>query len=1047
MKPLNLVMNAFGPYAGRTEVPLHELGPDGLFLVCGDTGAGKTTIFDAITFALYGEASGSTRTAESLRSNFAEPAAKTFVELTFSHADKVYKVERNPRYQRPKRGGGMTMEGADAVLTRPDGTVCSGATAVTREVIDLMGIDCRQFRQTSMIAQGEFLKLLFADSSERSDIFRRVFDTGIYRRVQDYLKARAQEFGSRMSENARSILQDAGSIQPDGKIVTQEMIESFAAENNVNLAKGLLEQLEQVTAADEKEADESSGRRQKAKDRMAGLTAQIAETEQRNQSFTELAQAKERAVGLNSRSQPMTESEKKLRNAERAQTIVFPAQKSYLREKEASERLKAATEQAWEKIESLTGKLTGLLSALETEKAKEPHQTELEGKISNLTAALPQYEKVRSVLNQITDIQQELNSMLKKCGESEKNCEKLKSEQDRLTHELELLKDAEVSRVSCEAKVQAEAQTCTRIEEIQKKIEGLFADYRNWQKLLQAYSAIETRFRESSRKAEEADTVFLREQAGLMAEKLSDGQPCPVCGSTVHPHKAVLMEHAPDEVEVKRLKTDCEHCREELNQAGLKIKEAKTKYDSDSANLRTAAEAVLGDLSDCKTLKSLEKRAADALAKSHAEHAELFKQLAGFEQQCKRKAQLSELQKKVSAALETTEADTKKLDERKNALQTTLESKKSEAETLRGTLEFDSAESAKKVLAEWTAERSALKQALETAEQTHRSCENELSAAKAVLAENEKEFAAQSERADGKRRAYLEKLAAADFGEEKEYLAACLTAEQMDALKQALTSYRDECIRVRETIERLEKETAGKTPTDLETLRAALREAQKGEAEADGAFHAISLRLDGNRRAAGRMKKALSEREKLNEAYECALDLDKTANGTLSGRQRLNFEQFVQAAYFNRILEQANIRLSEMTGGRYALQRRETATDLRSHFGLDIDVMDYYTGQPRDVKSLSGGESFKASLALALGLSDVVQSRSGGVRIETMFIDEGFGSLDDESRRQAIATLSELAGGNRLVGIISHVSELKEQIDHQIIVHRGMTGSTLQIVK
>lgn len=1047
MKPLHLVMDAFGPYAGRMEVPLRELGPEGLFLICGDTGAGKTTIFDAITFALYGEASGCTRTADTMRSNFADPSEKTFVELTFSHADKIYKVARNPRYQRPKRGGGTTMESADAVLTRPDGTVCSGATAVTKEIVELMGIDCRQFRQTSMIAQGEFLKLLLADSAERSDIFRRVFDTGIYRRVQDQLKSQAQMLGSRMSENARAILQDAGSVQPDGKILTEGKLAGFAEQNNVNLAENLLAQVALSVEADEKSSAEISGKRSKAKELAETLTVQTAAAEQRNKSFAELEQAKRRAAELESRSQEMTESEIKLQKAERAQTIVFPAQQSYLREKEASERLRRTAAETQGKIRSLTEKLAELGTALEAEQAKEPRRTELEEKISGLKAALPQYEKVQAVKNRAEEIRKELEKALKQCEESEKKQEKLKSEQDALTRELETLKDAEVNRVSCEAKVQTEAQNVSKLEEIRKSIEDILHTSKLWKVCTEKYNAVELRYREANRKAEEAELAFFREQAGLMAATLREGEACPVCGSTVHPRKAVLTEQAPDESELRRLKAVRDQCQKELNQASLQSNQAKTKLDADLANLRMTAEAVLGDLTGYKTVKPLENLAADALAKSRAKLAELGKALSTWKEQCAKKISLTELQKRTADALAAAEADAKKLDELKNGLQTALESKKSEAEALRGTLEFESAEIAKKALTAWKTERDALQQALEKAEQMHRACGSEIGEAKAILAETGKNLTAQSGLEEEKRREYAEKLTSAGFGREGDYLGARLTPEPMESLKQVLLSYRDECRSVHEAAERLNRETAGKTPVDLNALKSAILEAQGEESAADREFHNISVRLDGNRRCVERMKKEIAERETLTDAYESALDLDKTANGALSGRQRLNFEQFVQAAYFNRILEQANLRLSEMTGGRYALQRREAATDLRAHFGLDIDVMDNYTGQPRDVKSLSGGESFKASLALALGLSDVVQNRSGGVRIETMFIDEGFGSLDDESRRQAIATLFELAGGNRLVGIISHVSELKEQIDRQIIVHRGMTGSTLQIVK
>ncbi len=1047
MKPLHLVMNAFGPYAGRTEVPLRELGPEGLFLVCGDTGAGKTTIFDAVTFALYGEASGSNRTAESMRSNFAAPTEKTFVELTFSHAGKVYKVARNPRYRRPKRGGGTTMESADAALTRPDGSVCSGATAVTREVVGLLGLDCRQFRQTSMIAQGEFLKLLLADSADRSEIFRRVFDTGVYRRIQDRLRERAQELGGRMDENARAIFQDAASVQPDGTIFTAKESTRFSEQNNVNLAADLLACLSRSVAADETAAAEISEKRRRAKEQVEALTARIAEAQQRNRSFAELKQARGRAAELESRARETAENEAGLKHAERAQSLVFPAHQSYLREKDASEQLRRAAAETRKKIAELEKKRAVLAKAWKAEKEKEPLRTELEGKISGLKAAMPQYETVKTSKKRAGELREQWDGAERRFREASRNLETLRSERDGLARELDARKNADVERVSCEAELRTESARIAKLEEIQGKVREIFHTSELWKTRKEAYPAEESRWREANRRAEEAELAFFREQAGLMASNLKEGDACPVCGSTVHPRKAVLTGKAPGEAELKKLKAARDRCRDELSRAGLELDRTKTKLAADLANLREAAESVLGDLTGCSTLKPLEKLICSTLAAARVQYMEMRKKLDALKEQCEKKAALAERQKKVAEALAAAEAGAKEQEERKNRLRTAWESQKAQAEALRGTLEFASAELAEKALASWAAERDARKRALEQAEQAYRACENERAAAEAVLEESEKNLAGQSGREEEKRRAYLEKLAAAGFGGEADYLAARLTEEQTESLKQTVTSYRDECRSVREAVRRLERETEGKSPADEEALKAELARARDADAEADGALRKVAVRLEGNRRCARRMKWELAEREKLNEAYECALDLDRTANGTLPGRQRLNFEQFVQAAYFNRVLEQANIRLSEMTGGRYALRRRETATDLRAHFGLDIDVMDSYNGLPRDVKSLSGGESFKAALALALGLSDVVQSRSGGVRIETMFIDEGFGSLDDESRRQAIAALAELADGNRLVGIISHVSELREQIDRQIVVHRGVSGSTLQIVK
>lgn len=1048
MKPVLLVMNAFGPYAGRIEVPFEKFGADGLFLICGDTGAGKTTIFDAVTFALYGEASGPVRTPESLRSNFAAPTEKTYAELTFLHRGERYTVRRNPKYQRPKRGdsGGFTTENADAELTFPGGRVVSGATAVTKEIETLMGIDCSQFRQTSMIAQGEFLELLLAKSDDRSKIFRRVFDTGLYRRVQDNLKAESQSLFAQMQENARSVLQDAAAIVPDGTNLTQVDLAQFHDKNNVSLAGELLEKLQTSVTGDEALAAEATARKKSANENAEKLTAMLAEANQRARLFSELAQARTRLVELENQQLQAQNDETRLQRAERAGNLVVPAQQAFLREQEGTRRVRRTIAEAEEKAAALGAKLVSLREALKAEQGREPQRKELEAGIAALNAALPQYEKAREAARQAAGLQAELAKADAQCRILTERNSALKTSLERISQELEPLRNAEVELASCRAEEKAAAQSAAAIEAITKRAEGILSDHAELKKLTEEYDKAESQFLAASRADEEADAVFLREQAGLMAANLTDGTPCPVCGSAVHPHPAALTEGAPDEAEVRRLKAVSDQLREELKQAGLRVQTVKTKFKADSANLRSAAEAALGDLKDCDTIQKLKLFAEKAGKAARENCAKLEIRRFELETQCRRKEALEAQKKADEAESENSAVSLQDAQARRNDCNAKVQAKQSEEAALRSTLEFASAEEAQRVLAKRKTALLALQEALRNAEEGCLTCEKEIAAQTAVSEGNKTELAEQTAREAEARADYFGSLEKAGFASEEDFTSARLPQKQTDMLRKQLDTYREACLRARQTVSQLEKQTDGLQPEDTAALSEALERMKESGAAADESLHDISLRLAGNKRCAGRMKASLAAREKLTQTYEAVLDLDHTANGMIPGQDKLSFEQFVQASYFNHILEQANLRLSEMTNGRYELRRREETTDLRTRSGLDIEVMDYYNGVLRDVKSLSGGESFKASLSLALGLSDVVQAGSGGVRIETMFIDEGFGSLDDESRRQAITTLSKLAGGGRLVGIISHVSELKEQIDRRIIVDRGMTGSTLKIV-
>ncbi len=1038
-------MSAFGPYAGRTEVPLKKLGSSGLFLICGDTGAGKTTIFDAVTYALYGEASGSIRTADTMRSDFASPDIKTFVELTFSHNGKIYRVHRSPRYRRPKKKGGTTMESADAFLVRPDGSVCTGVGAVTAEITGLLGIDCKQFRQTAMIAQGEFLRLLLAGSAERSDIFRRVFDTGIYRKIQDTLKGKEQELRTGLDENTRGIFQEAAASVPDGKILTGNALRRFEQDGNVNSAGEVEELILKCCKADQETADALAVKHNAARRETESLTGQIAAAKQRNHTFSELGKAREHKARLDAQSTEMEREKQRATAAERAANSVDPAYRAYLREKDAESLLKTSEAVSRRKIDSLQRQLPELQRSLEAEEEKESVRTGLAGEITGIRSVLPEYDKIRDMEDALKRTEEEVLSFSEKRKKSADQLQKRKDSLKKMEEELETLRNAEAEEVDGKAKTEMKGQFCDRLERLQSGAESLLATWRTCKAKRAQYEKTEPLFRKADQKAEEAEIAFLRGQAGIMASRLREGTPCPVCGSTCHPAPAVMLKSAPEEGELKRLKSARERRRKELENASLAAKEAFANLESDRKNLRESADSILGEENGCKSIQDLKDRTAEALKKARAELTGLKKSLEILRKRCARKNRLESERKKAEKDTEKAEKEMADLDAKFVALQSDLKSKRAEEKTLRGTLRYESAEAAREALSRKKKELGDLRNALEIARKSLADCENALGAEQAVLKQTVKSHTEAARQREEKFEAYEKILKDSGFRDEAEYLSSKLPGKELETLKQNLSDYRDGLRSAAEAVARLEAETAGKAPIDSKKLEDSLPKAQQAEAECDKELREVAVRLDSNRRVSKRLKKRLNDRDKIRAKYETVLDLSRTANGTLAGRQRLDFEQFVQAAYFNEILRRANMRLSGMTDGRFVLLRREYATDLRTRFGLDIDVLDHYTGKIRDVKSLSGGESFKASLALALGLSDVVQSRSGGVRIETMFVDEGFGALDEDSRQQAIHTLSSLAGGGRLVGIISHISELREQIDRQIVVTRGMAGSTVRI--
>ena len=1048
MKPLYLVMSAFGPYAGREEVPLRELGSGGLFLICGDTGAGKTTVFDAISFALYGEVSGDTRTTDSLRSQFAAPETRTFVELLFSHGGKEYRVLRSPSYRRPRKNGeGETTENADAALTLPDGSVRTGSRRVTQEIVALLGIDHRQFKQVAMIAQGEFLALLLAGSDERAEIFRRVFSTGVCRRIEELLKARELELRRSWEDGARALLQDAALVRAEGHAPLGEALAACLSANDVNLLPPVFPLLAAANAEDAQALDGAAKELAAAREKTAALIASAAQARQAAQAFAELGQAKKHLAELSARSVEIKKQERTMRDAERAASRVAPAHQALCGERQNTEALERDIGAQEAKIAEADRSLSGLEAALEAEQAKEPERESLSARIAALAAALPNYRKAEELDKEAAALERSAAELETGLSGLSNRKETLSAELDRLKAELESLADAEVERLARRTAAEAAERTCAALKGILDsvaRIRKLIAGYRTTRT---GYFTAEAAYRKANAAYDAAERSFLRQQAGILAAGLSDGEPCPVCGSAEHPHPAALPKEAPDEAELDRLKTERDRLHGALEAAGLNLKAEETRIFSDRESLRRAVDDLLGAVAGEQNVEALARRANEADAKAEADRREALNGLRVQEERCRRKAQCADRLKRTEDLLFAAVQKAEQFSAERSALALKLEAKRAEAAAVRGALPFPTEKEAAAERGNLSVRLEAMKTALAGADRAHRDCLSARDGAAAVLADNREKLAASRTRAEELERAYRQSLADAGFESERDYLSAVRPPEEIEALRQGLTAYRDDLGRTQEAVRRLGAAAEGKSPGDLAKLEQELAAERDRQMSSETAFHALSARLENNRSVERRLAAASGERKRLEEEYARVRGLSRTANGELSGKQKLDFEQYVQAAYFGRVLRQANGRLSAMTNGRYVLLRREDPSNLQSKSGLELEVLDHYTGLRRGVRSLSGGESFKASLALALGLSDAVQSFAGGVRIETMFIDEGFGSLDDESRQQAVATLAALAEGDRLVGIISHVSELREQIGRQIVIQKGIHGSKIRIVK
>ncbi|AFV04723.1 Exonuclease SbcC [Dehalobacter sp. UNSWDHB] len=1067
MKPLNLVVSAFGPYAGKVEVPLHQLGSEGLFLITGDTGAGKTTLFDAVAYALFDGASGSVRTVDTLRSDFATPDTKTYVELEFSHKGQIYKIIRSPKYQRPKKNGlGFTMENADAALVLPNREVIAGSSKVTETIGSLLGIDAKQFKQIAMIAQGEFLKLLLAESSERAGIFRKVFNTDIYLTIQDALKAKEKDLKARCEESTRQILQHLDGMQTDEDEVSNQdgystvcrELSGLKSERNIHGTERSLTLLSMLIDLDRAQVNADRKNSDTLAAAMLARASELTEAEYLNRTFTELDAAKNKLAELEKNAAEMTQTEAAVSAAEKALHEIKPLEDLYLRERRDYDGLISSKQELQTVIAQLTPEVARLLAVRTAVQLKEPLREQLTAELAKITQTLPQYDKVDNLKLDNEEKIKARQNLEQISNELKIEKDSLTAKKEQLSTEAEKLSGVETHLLECNNALELLNNRKNELDLLSKGVNSAQKMQVEYAGLQHTFLAAEQDYQTVNEEYQRREHAFWREQAGLLAENLTDGTPCPVCGSTEHPLKAKPTSDAPSEKEMEKLKSLKEVKQQRLQQASEMTGSKKTEFDTtlnhllqdtqslfasytlDSSSIVSGSPLMVADR--LKDLSSLVKQEQENVSKDIQDRTALCLDLEA--QRARRKACLEQL-RKTEETLKLMEETLQKQTEQKGTLAVAISALNSEIATLQAGLDYSSLEIAGETVGRLTVQLTEMKQALQEAENDYLSSKRMLDESIALLADQEKRMQTVTSACQAALETYTAKFREAGFSVEDAYHTALLPENSLKELKQRIADYDENCRRTEADIIRLTTATQNKQRQDTAGIVEQQRSMQLEKERLDLKLQQMAARLQNNERIYQAVSLAQKERQQLEADYLIISSLSKTANGELTGKQKIAFEQFVQASYFNQIIAEANKRLASMSNGRYELLRRENPADNRSQSGLELDVLDYYTGKIRTVKSLSGGESFKASLSLALGLSDVIQSFAGGVEIDTMFIDEGFGSLDAESLEQAMATLYGLTSGNRLVGIISHVSELKDRIDKKVTITRGLEGSHIAL--
>lgn len=914
MRPLKLTISGFGPYAGTQELDFSRLGTGGLYLITGDTGAGKTTIFDAITYALFGEASGDSRDASMLRSKYAAPDTPTYVELTFDYGGKSYQVKRSPEYTRAKtRGTGNTKQAATAELIYPDGNVVTKLKEVNTAIRDIIGLTRAQFSQIAMISQGDFRKLLQAGTEERQKIFRDIFRTKFYDLLQSKLKENVLAVGREKDEISRSIGQYMHSVTcKEDSVYSPDVEKARAGQLPMAEFQKVLEAiLEEDTGAEKK------------------LDSDLDAVEK------ELDAVKEQ----------LTKAE------------AYQKEKTELFGKQEQER-------------ALSTQLQEAKGAKDAAKDTEPQQRELTNRLAQWELLLPKYDDLNTLEAKLTTAKKDLADAMRKR-------ETAQALQAQLNVEIQSLKEEHSQLSSAEAQKERFSNQLSNANERKEKFTKLLSEIKSFnaeqEKLNELQQAFQAALATSSRLLQiynDKNTAFLREQAGMMASNLEEGKPCPVCGSIHHPVLAALSQDAPSEADVK-------HAKKKYEDADKETQLASQKASKQNGTVETARGALLKTVSDLLPGTSLEEASAAAEKNANALQEEidgLKKELAEMEKSIQRKQELDtqipgKEKKYQEAANDYTDADTEI-----KVLSGSIDTLETRIAELRSELPFPDKAAAK---AQQEADREQLdklKQAQAEANEKYSACDKELTGVRSAIAQ---------------------------LGQQ--------LADQPEWDTEALTTQKN----------------------DMTLRRDKLRKAQED----------VRHRNKNNTTAKNNIHDNASVLADLEQQYAWMKALSDTANGDVSGKQKIKLETYIQRAYFDQILMRANIRLQKMSGGQYDLKRRDTVDGYKSQSGLELDIVDHINASERSVNTLSGGEAFLASLALALGLSDEVQM-STGIHLDTLFVDEGFGSLDSSALSKAYQTLAGLTEGNRLVGIISHVSELKERIDRQIVVSKGPDGSS-----
>ena len=908
MKPLYLEMSAFGPYAGKETVDFEKLGGNGLYLITGDTGAGKTTIFDAITYALYGEPNGQYRETKMLRCQSADLDTETYVKFIFAYGGKEYTIERRPAYERPKKyGEGFTKRKEYVELSFGD-TVISKTSDVKKAVEDeIMGLDKEQFSQVAMIAQGDFREFLMADTSKKRTLMRKIFRTEKFSVLQDRIKEKYTEVKESYDRETERFQYLIKNIQ-----IPDESFEIPETPDNIN---EILQIIDKIINSDNDNYNLSAEQEKQNDEKITACTANISK-------------------GMKLESDKKEEQEK-------------------LNQKNI-----------------LDSKLSNLKDDMDKALAQKPQIAQYQEKIASINSLIPLYQDIENIRKDIQILTSETENLIQQKIKEDENIQALESELNQKSRNLESLRDTDVRLAEYENKYSQQQKSKEQFIALSQKTDSFNKLSEKKISLQNEYSETDNVCIVARDKYNTANDLFLASQAGILAAKLRDGEKCPVCGSLSHPCPAHLPSEIPTEDKVKKLKADFDTCDKKRQQKLSEVQNIIGQLD----NLRENLENELSELLNCNIQQADEKINSE-LQKADQQTDSLKLLISEEKQNQQTKLQLEKIIPRIQQKLSSSKDISAKLNVNIENNNVRISERKSELARKSESLPFENISMANQEITRLKSCIDSINTSIERSEKNFNDSKNEIS------------------RLDGE----LKKI--------RESIAEC-----------------------------------PKIDVSAENIRLASLNQEK--TRITGEKEKLKSRIDNNIQQKKNITQSGKNIENIYHRFQIIKPLSDAVSGNISGKEKISLEVYVQGKFLESIISRANTRLRIMTDGQYMLMRSTEKSGGNKKDGLELDIYDFWGGAQRSVRSLSGGESFMASLALALALSEEIQSNAGGVYIDSMFVDEGFGSLDEKSLQQAVKALSDLSDGERLVGIISHVSELKNRIEHQISVTKDHSGNS-----